>query len=213
MRKNIIRLLAVCVLLALLPALALADRFAVVKGGRLNLREYPSASSYSLGKYETGTWVIAGDASNGWCRVRTLNGKSGYMSASYLDFGGYNGGTVFLRSSGADEQGGAWSISLNKGEQYVTRPAIIGCINGGFDDAVRTLLEYKRKDSLISFENRDIPIVFNDYMDCLWCRRSEEKMTRLIDAAAEAGCETFCIDAGWYKNKNEGANWSETIGD
>ena len=50
MRKNIIRLLAVLALLMLLPAFALADRFAVVKGGRLNLREYPSASSYSLGK-------------------------------------------------------------------------------------------------------------------------------------------------------------------
>ena len=127
--------------------------------------------------------------------------------------GGYSGGTVFLRSSGANEQTGAWTLSLGAGESYTTRPAVIGCINGGFDEAVRTLLAYKRKDSLISFEDRDIPVVFNDYMDCLWCRRSEEKMTRLIDAAAEAGCETFCIDAGWYKNKNEGANWSETIGD
>jgi len=95
-----IRLLAVLALLMLLPAFALADRFAVVKGGRLNLREYPSTSSYSLGKYETGTWVIASDASSGWCQVRTLSGKSGYMSANYLDFGGYNGGSTVKYASG-----------------------------------------------------------------------------------------------------------------
>lgn len=100
MRKNVVRLFAALLILALIPALALADRYAVVKGGRLNLREYPSSSSYSLGKYETGTWVIAGDASNGWCHVRTLSGKSGYMSASYLDFGGYNGGATVKYASG-----------------------------------------------------------------------------------------------------------------
>jgi len=100
MKKNIIRLLAAALLLALMPALALADRFAVVKGGRLNLREYPSASSYSLGKYETGTWVLAAAESNGWCEVRTLNGKRGYMSASYLDFGGYNGGATVKYANG-----------------------------------------------------------------------------------------------------------------
>ena len=66
MRKKLTRTLALCLILALLPALALADRFAVVKGGRLNLRQYPSSSSYSLGKYDTGTWVIASSESNGW---------------------------------------------------------------------------------------------------------------------------------------------------
>jgi len=100
MRKNVVRLLAALALLMLIPALALADRYAVVKGGRLNLREYPSTSSYSLGKYETGTWVLASDASNGWCHVRTLSGKTGYMSASYLDFGGYNGGSTVKYASG-----------------------------------------------------------------------------------------------------------------
>ena len=57
MRKNWARLAALTLLLALLPAMALAAEFAVVRGGRLNLREYPSSSSRSLGKYDTGTWI------------------------------------------------------------------------------------------------------------------------------------------------------------
>ena len=114
MRKNIARTAAVLLLLALLPALALADRFAVVKGGRLNLRQYPSTSSYSLGKYDTGTWVFTGSESDGWYSVKTMDGKRGYMSARYLDFGRYsdsatvkyaNGGYVNLRSGPSTDAG------------------------------------------------------------------------------------------------------------
>ena len=100
MRKNIARTAAVLLLLALLPALALADRFAVVKGGRLNLRQYPSTTSYSLGKYDTGTWVFTESESNGWYSVKTMDGKRGYMSARYLDFGQYGGGATVKYANG-----------------------------------------------------------------------------------------------------------------
>ena len=100
MKKNFARALSLCLVLALLPALALADRFAVVKGGRLNLRQYPTTDSYSLGKYDTGTWVLAGSESGGWYEVKTLTGKRGYMSGAYLDFGGYNGGSTVKYANG-----------------------------------------------------------------------------------------------------------------
>ena len=100
MRKNIARTAAVLLLLALLPALALADRFAVVRGGRLNLRQYPSTTSYSLGKYDTGSWVLAGSESGGWCSVKTMDGKRGYMSAGYLNFGQYSGGATVKYANG-----------------------------------------------------------------------------------------------------------------
>ncbi len=100
MRKNFIRTLALVLVLALLPALALADRFAVVKGGRLNLRAYPSRDSQSLGKYDTGTWVLAGGLENGFYSVQTLGGKRGYMSSAYLNFGAYSGGTTVKYANG-----------------------------------------------------------------------------------------------------------------
>lgn len=108
MKRKIVRLFAALMLLCLLPAMAMAADFGVVQGGRLNLRQYPSTTSQSLGKYSTGTWVILQEASgNGWYRVRTLDGKSGYMSANYLNTGESadngtvkyaNGGYVNLRS-------------------------------------------------------------------------------------------------------------------
>ena len=101
--------LAAALLLALLlPAMALAEQFAVVTGGRLNLREYASTSSRSLGKYDSGTWVRLLESSDaGFWRVKTLDGRTGYMAERYLTLAGTanqgtvkyaNGGYVNLRS-------------------------------------------------------------------------------------------------------------------
>ena len=74
-------------LLVMLPVMALAADFAVVRGGRLNLREYASSSSRSLGKYNSGTWVtVQGQSVSGWVPVRTMDGKTGYMSGNYLTY-------------------------------------------------------------------------------------------------------------------------------
>ena len=101
MRKNITRLLAALTLLMLMPALAMAAEFAVVRGGRLNLREYADAQSDSLGKYATGSWVRLESQQGGWWYVRTMDGKRGYMDASYLDRGSSdNGGTVRYANGG-----------------------------------------------------------------------------------------------------------------
>ena len=80
-------MLAALTLLLTLPALALAADFAVVRGGRLNLRQYPSSSSQSLGKYNSGSWVdVQGQSASGWYAVRTMDGKTGYMAGNYLTF-------------------------------------------------------------------------------------------------------------------------------
>ena len=106
--RTIARVTALLALLVLLPALALADSFAVVRGGQLNLRAQASASSQSLGRYGTGTWVrVNSYAIGGWYAVTTMTGKSGYMDGRYLSFPAStndytvryaNGGYVNLRS-------------------------------------------------------------------------------------------------------------------
>ncbi|MBQ7786338.1 MAG: SH3 domain-containing protein [Clostridia bacterium] len=101
MRKNTKRFLAALTLMLLLPALAFAAEFAVVRGGRLNLRQYADASSSSLGKYSTGSWVRLDSLSGSWWYVRTMDGKRGYMNASYLDTGAsQNQGTVNYANGG-----------------------------------------------------------------------------------------------------------------
>ena len=53
-----------------------------------------------------------------------------------------------------------------------------------------------------------MPIIFNDYMNCLWGNPTTEKEFPLIDAAAETGCEYFVIDCGWYSPDTGGTTWA-----
>ena len=53
------------------------------------------------------------------------------------------------------------------------------------------------------------PVIFNDYMSCLKADPNTEKLLPQIDAAAAAGCEIFCVDAGWYADES---GWWGTIG-
>lgn len=93
-------------------------------------------------------------------------------------------------------------INLKAGESYTTLPVIYGEISGTADDALNTLLKYKRKTGKKLSE----PLVcFNDYMNCLWGMPSDKKLIPLIDTAAKLGVEVFCIDAGWY---DRGKGWS-----
>src|SRR5699024_2719573 len=46
--------------------------------------------------------------------------------------------------------------------------------------------------------NRKLPVIFNDYMNCLWGNPTTEEEIPLIDMAAACGCEYYCIDCGWY---------------
>ena len=78
-------------------------------------------------------------------------------------------------------------------------------------EAVGALTRYRRVACEKPREhNSRCPVIFNDYMNCLWGDPNEEKELPLIAAAAKAGCEYFVIDAGWYADIKE--DWSPTIG-
>lgn len=95
-----------------------------------------------------------------------------------------------------------WNIVLKANEKYISSKAFFGHTDGNFEDAVRILNKFKRKNA----ENRlkTPPVIFNDYMNCLWAKPTKEKLLPLIDAAAQAGCEIFCIDDGWYETGDSG---------
>ena len=65
-----------------------------------------------------------------------------------------------------------------------------------FDKAMGQLTTYRRRIRRPNQDNEKLPIIFNDYMNCLFGDPTTEKELPLIDAAAEIGCEYFVIDAG-----------------
>ena len=55
-------------------------------------------------------------------------------------------------------------------------------------------------------------LVFNDYMNTINGDPTTERLLPLIGAAARAGAECFCIDAGWYDDSDLG-HWWPTVGE
>lgn len=104
----------------------------------------------------------------------------------------------------------AWK-SLKPGETYTTVPVAIGCVKGGFEEAVGELTRYRRATLLHPRSDmRQCPVVFNDVAMLNGDQTSENEIP-LIDAAAAAGCEVFCMDAGW--SSRPGENWWGAVGD
>ncbi len=116
-----------------------------------------------------------------------------------------------LEGTAAHEENGGWYYDLKPGESYTAQPAVWGVVEGGFEEAAGELAVYRRLTSLTRFADDTIPVVFNDYMNCLWGQPSDKKLLPLIDAAAKVGCEVFCIDAGWHKNAAPGGALGDWI--
>ena len=119
--------------------------------------------------------------------------------------------STYLYLGGPDEEHHhAWK-NLQPGESYKTIPVAIGCVQGGFEQAVEALTIYRRKVVLRAhIDNTKCPVIFNDYMNCLHGDPTTAKELPLIDAAAKAGCDYFVIDAGWYAEQNE--RWWDAVG-
>ena len=107
-------------------------------------------------------------------------------------------GHFYLQLSGPTEQESHWCKILKPGENFISVPAAVAVGVDGFDEAVGQLTKYRRTIRRPNEDNRKLGIIFNDYMNCLFADPTTEKEIPLIKAAKEAGCEYYCIDAGWY---------------
>lgn len=158
----------------------------------------------SVGSWSTGAGyypcVIAEDKSCGRVWYIETEGSHNWM-LRISSFGGYEHNRLAFEATGCDETNGGWFYELKPGEEYKTPRAFFGTAKGGFEEAVYELSKFKRADSLITYKTGFPPVAFNDYMDCIWGNQQDTAILPLIDAAAEVGCELFCIDGGWCKNK------------
>ena len=143
-------------------------------------------------------WQIEHNGSWYW-EISNVSAHNNYADDVYAYLGGPD-----------DLHAAAWK-HLKPGKTYETVPVAIGCVTGSFGSAVDALTRYRRVACEKSVRrNSRCPVIFNDYMNCLWGDPTEEKELPLIAAAAKAGCEYFVIDAGWYAEIKK--DWSPTIG-
>lgn len=108
------------------------------------------------------------------------------------------GGHLYLQLSGPTEYHSHWWKELKPEETFSSVPVSVGVTQGNFDQAMGQLTMYRRIIRRENEDNKNLSIIFNDYMNCLFGDPTTEKEIPLIDAASKAGCEYYCIDCGWY---------------
>ncbi|WP_207755611.1 glycoside hydrolase family 36 protein [Nonomuraea cypriaca] len=126
-------------------------------------------------------------------------------------------GEIYLLLSGPSLREHQWSVRLAAGESFTTVPAAF-TLAGDYEQAVAALTRYRRALRRPHRDNAELSVVFNDFMNGLMGDPTTERLRPLIAAAAEAGAEYFCIDAGWYDDERAGPGdggvpgWWDTVG-
>ncbi|NQX26436.1 alpha-galactosidase [Microbacteriaceae bacterium VKM Ac-2854] len=116
---------------------------------------------------------------------------------------------AYLLLSGPTDQEHQFSHALVAGEAFVSVPASVAYAEGGIDEVWAALTAQRRAIRLDRDADRALPVIFNDYMNTLMGDPTTAKLLPLIDAAAEAGADAFCVDAGWYAE----GHWWDTVGE
>ena len=118
---------------------------------------------------------------------------------------------LYVIAGGPNEQHHRWTKALGPGQTFVGVSTALTVINGPIEAAFAPLTEYRRLIRRKHEDNELLPVIFNDFMNCLDGDPTEEKVMALIEPARKVGAEYFCIDAGWYDN-GSGNDWWDTVG-
>ena len=101
--------------------------------------------------------------------------------------------------------------SLSLAESFSSVPVSIGCVRGGFEQAVEELTKYRRVACRKQhIEDDKLPVIFNDYMNCLWGNPTVSAELPKIKEASLLGCEYYVMDSGWYAKPGE--HWWPGVG-
>lgn len=120
---------------------------------------------------------------------------------------------LYIQLCGPQYEHNHFLKTLEKGEVFETVPVACGVCNGGFDEAIGEMTKYRRNIRRKNEDNETLPVIFNDYMNCLFGNPTTERELPLIDAAAKAGAEYFVMDAGWFAQMEGGDDdWWSSIG-
>ncbi|HEY0186975.1 MAG TPA: glycoside hydrolase family 36 protein [Cellulomonas sp.] len=116
---------------------------------------------------------------------------------------------VYLTLLGPTDVEHHWSRPLAPGESFSTVPVAVAVSAAGADGAIAELTGYRRHVLRPHPDRTELPVIFNDYMNTLMGDPTTAALLPLVDAAAEAGAEYFCIDCGWY---DDGGDWWPSVG-
>lgn len=118
------------------------------------------------------------------------------------EIGDYND-SIYLAAGGPTGAHLGWKKLLRPGESFTSVPAACCRVTGDIEAAFAALTDYRRQIRRPHEDMERVPIVFNDYMNCLMGDPDEQKIEALLDPVADLGAKYFVIDAGWYSDDSD----------
>lgn len=118
------------------------------------------------------------------------------------------GDLMYFKLSGPNAQENNWYKDIVPGESFETIKACV-VLGKNINEAVAEMTKYRRQIFKNIPENASMPIIFNDYLHCLWANPTEEKEIPVINDAAALGAEYFMMDGGWYAD----GRWWDSVGE
>ncbi|KAF5647805.1 alpha-galactosidase [Fusarium tjaetaba] len=182
------------------------------KNGICELHDGHSGSQATFGlqnrgSFSTGSYLPMGileseSNSDTWAWQVEHNGSWRWEIGDYKD-------SIYIAAGGPTKADHDWRHTLRPGDSFTSPPIALTRVSGCFQDAVRALNDYRRRIIRPHDDNKRLPIIFNDYMNCLMGDPDEDKIEALLDPVAQSGAEYFVIDAGWYADDS---NWWDDVG-
>jgi alpha-galactosidase len=189
-----------------LPEVGIDDnRICQLPGGHTGSQAKFSISS--RGSFSTGAYLPMGilkrkDNNDTWLWQVEHNGSWRWEIGDYKD-------SVYLAAGGPTAVDHSWRLPLEPGQSFTTVTTACCHLQGGVDAAFGAITEYRRKIRRPHADNENLPIIFNDYMNCLMGDPNEDKIQALLPEVSRSGADYFVIDAGWYADDS---NWWDDVG-
>ncbi|VUC26005.1 unnamed protein product [Clonostachys rosea] len=117
---------------------------------------------------------------------------------------------LYLIAGGPNDQNHQWTKKLSPRETFTGVTTAFTITEGPLSSVFPPLTQYRRHIRRQHVDNENLPIIFNDYMNCLKGDPTTDKVAALIEPALRCGAEYFVIDAGWYANE---PSWWNTVGE
>ncbi len=117
---------------------------------------------------------------------------------------------VFLALLGPADTEHQWQHRLTPETPFRTTTASVAVNgSGGLEAAIGTLTAHRRALRPPHPQDELLPVVYNDFMNTLRGDPTTDRVLSLARAAAAAGAEIYCIDAGWYDDVSD---WWDGVG-
>lgn len=108
-----------------------------------------------------------------------------------------NSGLLYINLGGPNTTHNQWCKVLqpNCGFETVKTAIVSG---GSINEVVGEMTKYRRNITTFCKPDKDLPVIFNEYMHLSWDNPNEVRTSKIVPTVAELGAKYYVIDCGWH---------------